>query len=61
MRDLRACKACRHLTEEDTCPLCGSPTSRDWQGYVVIMDHHRSEIAKRLGIATNGKFALRVR
>lgn len=57
----KACKNCSYVSDEDKCPICGSPTSKDWQGYVVIVDHNRSEIAKKMGIKTNGKFALRVR
>jgi DNA-directed RNA polymerase subunit E" len=58
---LKACKHCSFITEEDICPLCGNPTSKDWQGYVIIVDHTKSEIAKRMGIHVNGKFALKVR
>jgi DNA-directed RNA polymerase subunit E" len=57
----KACKNCSYLTEEDECPKCGGATSKEWQGYVVILDHTRSEIARKMGISTNGKFALRVR
>jgi DNA-directed RNA polymerase subunit E" len=57
----KACKRCNHVTEEDKCPLCGGETSKEWQGYVVILDHTKSEIARRMGIHVNGKFALRVR
>lgn len=61
MKILRACKHCSFITEEDVCPLCGNPTSKEWQGYVIIIDHTKSEIAKRMGISVNGKFALKVR
>jgi len=57
----RACKKCSQVTEEDKCPSCGGETSKEWQGYVVILDHTKSEIARRMGIHVNGKFALRVR
>jgi len=57
----RACKACSSMTEEDKCPLCGADTSKEWQGYVVIVDHTKSEIARTMDIHVNGKFALRVR
>jgi len=57
----KACKKCFHVTDEDVCPLCGSPTSKDWQGYVIVVDHTRSEIARKMGIHANGKYALRVR
>ncbi|HIH75942.1 MAG TPA: DNA-directed RNA polymerase subunit E [Methanomassiliicoccales archaeon] len=58
---IRACKVCSAITEEEKCPLCGGDTSKDWQGYVVIIDHTKSEIAKRMNIDKNGKFALKVR
>ncbi|QLH74120.1 MAG: DNA-directed RNA polymerase, subunit E'' [Methanomassiliicoccales archaeon] len=61
MKILKACKNCSFITEEDVCPLCGNQTSKEWQGYVIIIDHTRSEIAKRMGINVNGKFALKVR
>lgn len=61
MNQLKACKQCSLLSEQDICPNCGGPTSKEWQGYVIILDHTRSEIAKKIGINVNGKFALRVR
>ncbi len=61
MKVQKACKHCSYITEEDVCPLCGNPTSTEWQGYVIIIDHTKSEIAKRMGVNVNGKFALRVR
>ena len=61
MSTLRACKACRLITEEDKCPKCGEKTSREWQGYLIMVDSSRSEIAKKVGINENGKFALKVR
>ena len=57
----RACKECSAVTEETTCLICGNPTSREWQGYVIILDHTKSEIARRMELQVNGKFALRVR
>lgn len=61
MKIEKACKQCHLVTEEDECATCGSPTSKEWQGYVIILDHTKSEIAKRMNINVNGKFALRVR
>ena len=41
---------------------CGSNSlSKDWVGYVLVMDAETSEIAKKLGIRSNGKYALKVR
>lgn len=61
MKTLKACKACRIITEEDKCPNCGEKVSREWQGYLIMVNHQRSEIAKKVGIDANGKFALKVR
>lgn len=57
----RACKQCSLISTEDMCPKCGGQTSKEWQGYVVIVDYTCSEIAKKMGIEYNGKYALRVR
>ncbi|MDD3398477.1 MAG: DNA-directed RNA polymerase subunit E [Candidatus Methanomethylophilaceae archaeon] len=57
----RACKKCSLISDEDSCPRCGEATSKEWQGYVVIVDHQKSDIAKKMGITANGKYALRVR
>lgn len=58
---LRACKKCSLVTEEMTCSRCNEETSREWQGYIVVLDHTKSEIARKMGITQNGKYALRVR
>jgi DNA-directed RNA polymerase subunit E" len=49
-------KSCKHCNY-----ICGKETSKEWQGYVIIVDHQKSEIAKKMNINVNGKFALRVR
>ncbi|MEF8835612.1 MAG: transcription elongation factor subunit Spt4 [Candidatus Thermoplasmatota archaeon] len=61
MAKKKACKDCNYLTEENECPLCGGEVSREWQGYLVIVDHEHSMLAKKMGIRANGKFALKVR
>jgi DNA-directed RNA polymerase subunit E" len=61
MKELRACKSCALLSEEQVCPKCGGQTSKEWQGYIAILDASKSEIAKRMRITQNGKYALRVR
>ena len=59
---MKACKKCNYLMEEgDKCLLCGNELSKDWQGYVVILDYSRSKIAEKMGINSNGKFALKVK
>ncbi|MDR0524147.1 MAG: DNA-directed RNA polymerase, subunit E'' [Candidatus Methanoplasma sp.] len=57
----RACKQCYFVTEGDTCPRCGGQTSKEWQGLVAVVDFEKSDIARKMGIAANGKYALKVR
>jgi len=61
MGDLLACKKCFYLKDTDVCPLCGGQMSKEWQGYLVILDPERSAIARKMGITVKGKYALRVR
>ena len=58
---MKACKNCHMLTEQGKCPTCGGALSKDWKGYLIVMDYSRSKIAKKMNIDVNGKFALRVR
>lgn len=57
----RACKQCHYISEEEVCPACGAPTSKEWEGYLVILDYTKSEIAEKMQITRNGRYALRVR
>jgi|TARA_B100001971_G_C18234472_1_gene566192 DNA-directed RNA polymerase subunit E" len=57
----RACKECKRITKLDVCINCKSPTSRDWLGYVSIIDTNNSEVSRKLKIDSTGKFALRVK
>ena len=57
-----ACKECHLILEEGSCPRCpDSEVSREWQGFVEVLDHEKSELAKEMGIRTPGRYALRVR
>ena len=58
-----ACAECHLILEDgvDQCPRNPSAqVSTDYQGYVIIMNPARSEIAKRLGVELPGKYALKV-
>lgn len=58
----KACKNCRFISSGPVCPNCKSTNlSDDWSGLVVIIDPPNSEVAKRMGIAAPGRYALRVR
>jgi DNA-directed RNA polymerase subunit E" len=58
-----ACGEC-HLILDDGVDMCARcPTARvssEHQGYVIIMNPTRSEIAKRLKVELPGKYALKV-
>ena len=63
-----ACGECfRILPEPDdkkapvNCPKCpNAPVTTDWQGFVIILNPHRSEVAKRLNVDVPGTYALKV-
>ena len=57
-----ACKECNMILEESNCPRCPeSEISREWQGFVEILNPEKSSLAKEMGIKTPGRYALRVR
>jgi len=58
---LKGCKECQTLTDLDKCPHCGGKITSEWSGYLLIVDYTRSQLAKKMGINYNGKFALKVR
>ena len=58
----QACRECHRIVEGLVCPIYGSSSlSKDWTGYVVIIDPKESEVAKKLGITLPGRYALKVR
>ena len=63
-----ACGECNRILAEPEkksdppqCMQCpGAPVTTDWQGFVVILDPDRSEVAKRLNVSDPGNYALKV-
>ncbi|MDM7912860.1 MAG: transcription elongation factor subunit Spt4 [Methanotrichaceae archaeon] len=50
------------MVEGQVCPICNSASlSREWSGYVVIIDPKESIIARKLEINLPGRYALKVR
>jgi DNA-directed RNA polymerase subunit E" len=49
------------VINEEVCPVCKTPTSQYWSGYLGITDPEKSKIAKRLGIKIPSEYALKVR
>ncbi len=59
---MKACRNCHMIVEEhEICPNCNSELSKEWQGYIVILDFSRSEIAQKMNIRMNGRFAIKVK
>ncbi|MBI4392647.1 MAG: DNA-directed RNA polymerase, subunit E'' [Euryarchaeota archaeon] len=59
---MKACRDCHFITEGESCPSCrGTNLSKDWAGYVVVIDAKRSVLAKKMNIDAPGKYALKVR
>lgn len=58
----KACRNCRKVIEKGKkCPVCESTSfTTFWRGYVVILDPENSDIAKKMGVSTTGKHALRL-
>jgi len=58
----KACKSCHFISMGNICPNCKSSNlSEDWSGLVVIVNLEKSEIAKKIGAKSPGKYAIRVR
>lgn len=58
-----ACGECHLILDidADQCTSCPTaPVTVDWQGFTIILDTSRSEVAKRLGIEKPGNYALKV-
>lgn len=58
----QVCKKCKMFVTGETCPCCGgSSFTQTFQGKVAIVDPEKSYIAKQLGIAVKGDYALKIR
>jgi DNA-directed RNA polymerase subunit E" len=59
---IKACRLCKVLTEESTCPICkGSELSEDFLGFVIIFDPNKSQLAQKMLIKEAGQYALKIR
>ena len=62
-RKEKACRTCRAVMEGDVkeCSFCKNNTfTTFWRGYVVVINPEQSEIAQKMGVKKDGKFALRL-
>ncbi len=58
----KACKNCKLIIAQgDICPSCGgTDLTTKWSGYITILNAEKSEVAKKLGIKINGRYAINV-
>jgi len=58
----RACRTCKIITEDNVCPICRSTDlSDDFSGLLIVLDPEGSQLAGKMGIEREGKYALRIR
>ena len=61
---LQACRNCHKVLDADktVCTDCqGNALTTEWFGYLVIIDSRHSDVAKKMNIECNGRYALKVR
>lgn len=58
----KVCKKCRLFVDGAVCPVCkGNQFSENWKGRIYIGDAARSEIAQKVGLASKGEYAIKVK
>ena len=57
----KACKTCKLIYYEDSCPSCGKKeVSETFKGRVEIINKEKSLLAKELKINKNGFYAIKL-
>lgn len=58
----RACRKCKIIFEEPSCPLCkGTDLSDDYSGLLVVLEPEGSQLAQKMDIKVEGRYALKIR
>jgi len=58
----RVCRKCKMITEEKTCPNCGSEQFNDnYKGRIIILNTEKSEISKKIKVDKEGEYAIKSR
>lgn len=58
----RACRNCKIIIEENVCPICkGTDLSDDYSGLLIVIDHEGSQMAQKMEIKKEGRYALKIR
>ena len=53
----KACTKCHRLMEEERCAICNIPSSKNWSGFLIVIDPENSSIAQELSINLPGEYA----
>jgi len=62
MAKAKACKICKTIHDKEKCPECNSKeTTETIKGRIIVLDHEKSEIAKKLNLKRKGNFAIKTR
>ena len=57
----KVCKKCKIMVDGNVCPVCkGNQFTDSWKGRIFIMDAEKSEIAKKVGLAVKGEYAIKI-
>ena len=58
----RACRTCKVITNESTCPICkGTELSDDYSSLLIVLDPDNSLLAEKLEAKEAGNYALKIR
>ena len=58
----KVCTNCKLFVDGESCAICkGNKFSVNWQGRIYINNPEKSAVAQKMGIATPGEYAIKVR
>lgn len=58
----RACRNCKIIIEENVCPICkGTDLSDDYSGLLIVVEPEGSQMAQKMDIKNEGRYALKIR
>ncbi len=58
----KVCRNCKRIVEEEICPICKSNQfNSTWQGRISVLDSKSSVVSRKMGIASEGEYAIKSR
>lgn len=58
----RACRKCKIIIDKSSCPICkGTDLSDDYSGLLIVLDPEGSQLAHKMEIKEEGRYALKIR